>query len=160
MYRTLWVEIIRQAGTKANIESLQKQLDNYHDALKYDYEKNKHFKIKHNSAEIMLYDPITGDDYFKLTFKVIRPSKYTITCGIGSRRDSVVRHVSYSRTYGVDNKDYLFKQALEWIERFDAQIRPPAFRTANMKAGFKSRFESLVPLIDNLLRNLNEGNNL
>lgn len=159
-YKRIWNAMIQRLGKRVYAPTLQAELDRYRKEMKPSYHYNPLFKVRDKDAAITLFKPDTSDDEFKLIFKVSKPSHYSVHGTVSIRHDGVMRHLSYSRDFGVENIDFLTNQIKEWLDTATETQRLNKLRVTNMFNNVKSNIKKNKSAIIYLLGNLNAGNNI
>lgn len=159
-YRHAWGYILGQLGRTGDKKAMACKVDHYLKGLRHDYANNKDFTIKEKTAAVMLFQPLIGDDKFRLSFVVHRPQHYSVHCNIACRHNGVVKQIAYSRTFPVEHLDYLLAQCDEWILNAYHCHSLNNKRIEVMRRQMTIGFNKHRDLIQHLVTNLNEGNNL
>ncbi|QGH71987.1 hypothetical protein N1M2_124 [Klebsiella phage N1M2] len=159
-YKRSWHMLIQKLGKRSYASTLQAELDRYRSEMKPSYHSEPTFKVRERDAVITLFKPDTGDDEFKLSFKVSKPSHYSVHGNIAIRCNGVIRRITYARDFGVDNIPYLLNQIKEWLDIAAESHRLDKSRVNIMLNNIEGYLNKKEPAINYLLSNLNAGNNL
>lgn len=152
--------LIQSISTPTGKVNIENRINSYLAKLKYDYGRNKNFKIKGKRASIVLYEAINSQDKAILTFLIDKPGQYTTNLFITTKLSGRVLDFAFNRKSIVEKESYLRNQLIEWLSEFEEKIKTNPNRFKSLKNSSLSRYESVSHLTCNLLERLNAGLNL